>query len=87
MPQNAGLSVGYLWGRVRDADLWDFCGARGRLKRLSQLGPPAPVSTFSRHASPAWIPVCDLLSCRKTLKGVSDSPAFTPLVLATLGPL
>ena len=30
MPRNAVLSVGYLWGRVRDAYLWDFCGARQR---------------------------------------------------------
>jgi hypothetical protein len=38
VPRNAVLSVGYLWGQVRDADLWDFCGARGRPRWLSQLG-------------------------------------------------
>jgi hypothetical protein len=38
VPRNAGLSVGYLWGRVRDADLWDFCGARGKPSWLSRLG-------------------------------------------------
>jgi hypothetical protein len=38
VPQNVGVSVGYLWGRVRDADLWDFCGARGRPRWLSALG-------------------------------------------------
>ena len=32
-----GLSVGYLC-RVRDADLWDFCGACGKPSWLSQLG-------------------------------------------------
>jgi hypothetical protein len=26
VPRNAVVSVGYLWGRVRDAYLWDFCG-------------------------------------------------------------
>jgi len=30
VPRNAVVSVGYLWGRVRDAYLWDFCGARQR---------------------------------------------------------
>jgi hypothetical protein len=38
VPRNAVLSVGYLWGRVRDADLWDFCGACGKPSWLSQLG-------------------------------------------------
>lgn len=38
MPRNAALSVGYLWGQVRDADLWDFCGACGKPSCLSQLG-------------------------------------------------
>jgi len=38
VPRNAVLSVGYLWGRVRDADLWDFCGARGMPRWLSELG-------------------------------------------------
>jgi hypothetical protein len=38
VPRNAVLSVGYLWGRVQDAELWDFCGARGKPRWLSQLG-------------------------------------------------
>jgi hypothetical protein len=25
---NAVMFVGNLWGRLRDADLWDFCGGR-----------------------------------------------------------
>jgi hypothetical protein len=30
VPRNAVVSVGYLWGRVRDAYLWDFVGPRQR---------------------------------------------------------
>ena len=49
MPRNAVSSVGYLWGRVRDAGLWDFCGARGRLRWLSQLGIQRLGALFQRR--------------------------------------
>jgi hypothetical protein len=42
VPRNAVLSVGYMWGQARDADLWDSCGARGRPRRLSQLDRQLP---------------------------------------------
>jgi hypothetical protein len=37
VPRNAVVSVGYLWGRTRDAYLRDFCGAGQRVSG----GPPA----------------------------------------------
>ena len=42
-----GMSV----GAAREADLWDFCGARGRPKWLSQLG----VQRLGRWALPALL--------------------------------
>jgi hypothetical protein len=64
-PGCAVMSVGNLWGRPLDADLWDFCG--GVWKGLA--GWVGPVSGWRqpqirnqdcpwlRHGPTAWIPV------------------------------
>jgi hypothetical protein len=36
VPRNAVVSVGYLWGRVRDAYLWDYCGGSPEVSGGSQ---------------------------------------------------
>jgi hypothetical protein len=36
MPRNAAVSVGIARGAARDADLWDFCGARKAFRRLTR---------------------------------------------------
>ena len=39
MPRNAVVSGGELVGAARDADLWDFCGARRRPSRAHTVSP------------------------------------------------
>jgi hypothetical protein len=57
VPRNAVVSVGYLWGRVRHAYVWDFCGGLAR-------GLRRPRWPRWRCTGPGWAPwyrrrVCD----------------------------
>jgi hypothetical protein len=57
VPGNADLSVGNLWGSLRDADLWDFCGViptgpeRGRVGEIWQDAPCLSWRGGSRRAA------------------------------------
>src|SRR5207248_6886441 len=58
MPRNAVVSGGELVGAARDADLWDFCGARRRPSRAHTVSPLRDFGLWLRGMfhGPACVP-------------------------------